>query len=384
MHSDTTAGRRWQQPILGKLCGESLPCGFTLVELLVVIGIIAVLIGLLLPTLGKAKAAAQKTACLSNLNQIGLAFQLHANNHHGYYPLAGILPGLAPGSLDDTYRQKYDYGFIYGPLTYSTYSGTTEYQFLTTTVEALSVAMGSKANNNDVTTQAQEKQYTANMNDPNGYIKVFLCPSHTSEVKNGVFTAVPSPLRDDGLDSQLSVQMIGDLFHGNAYLRGAPTSYIWSEYVLGWSDYGEIANLGYPSTANLRLRGKASLVRHPDKTFLAGDGLASADRGPIAGNIGFPLGTLYNSGIGPYPTLADPRTNPRAPNYPITLDHALAANDYTAGSPAAFDLKRHGGFTAVAGQQVGMMNMLFCDGHGESKQITAASLNSVYLVPPAP
>ncbi len=60
---------------------------FTLVELLVVIGIIALLISILLPTLQKAREAGNRAACLSNLHQIHLMLQMYANAHKDQVPL---------------------------------------------------------------------------------------------------------------------------------------------------------------------------------------------------------------------------------------------------------------------------------------------------------
>jgi prepilin-type N-terminal cleavage/methylation domain-containing protein/prepilin-type processing-associated H-X9-DG protein len=90
--------------------------GFTLVELLVVIGIIAVLISMLLPALSKAREQAKQAQCLSQLKEIGTAAQMFANEHQQFLPLAGTLWGMpagyampTPQALNDISQRHYTY-----------------------------------------------------------------------------------------------------------------------------------------------------------------------------------------------------------------------------------------------------------------------------------
>lgn len=62
--------------------------GFTMAELLVVVGVIALLIALLMPTLARAREQALLVRCQSNLRQIGLGVQMYANANRGRFPLA--------------------------------------------------------------------------------------------------------------------------------------------------------------------------------------------------------------------------------------------------------------------------------------------------------
>jgi prepilin-type N-terminal cleavage/methylation domain-containing protein/prepilin-type processing-associated H-X9-DG protein len=68
------------------------PRGFSLIELLVVIGVITLLIGLLLPVLDRAKHAAERAGCLSNLRQLGIALQAYRADFDDQLPIVPTLP----------------------------------------------------------------------------------------------------------------------------------------------------------------------------------------------------------------------------------------------------------------------------------------------------
>ena len=78
-------------------------CGFTLVELLTVVGLMALLVSLFLPVLSKVRAAANTTSCVSNLRQLGAAWTAYLAEHHGRLPEYAWRNGPNPEALYSGY-----------------------------------------------------------------------------------------------------------------------------------------------------------------------------------------------------------------------------------------------------------------------------------------
>jgi prepilin-type N-terminal cleavage/methylation domain-containing protein len=81
-------------------------CGFTLIELMVVICIIGILLGLLLPALQKARNMARNRACQNNLRGLGTALALYAEDNDGYYPYFQDEPAASIGLLFPQYADN--------------------------------------------------------------------------------------------------------------------------------------------------------------------------------------------------------------------------------------------------------------------------------------
>ncbi|MFT3788245.1 MAG: prepilin-type N-terminal cleavage/methylation domain-containing protein [Tepidisphaeraceae bacterium] len=292
---------------------------FTLVELLVVIGIIAVLIAILLPALSAVRRQADITKCLATERNIGHGAQLHVTTHHGFYPLSGLLDDLpsaianvTPASLGDADQRKYTYTI--DPQT----GGTT----LAPWQLAIAAQLGYL--------RATNARTLAELDDAElgriYYLRLFICPAHVRHASEAPESAI---------------------------YFGANTSwFLRQSYVINEAVFGK-------SKALDRYEGQTSRVRRPANTVMLIDGQTSAPRAKTWTRNGQPVNwaTLINK----VPTTAGP----------ITLADALLDRP-NAGDSANFDRVRH----------KNTVNILFMDGHAESRPISERSLDAVYLIAP--
>lgn len=260
---------------------------FTLVELLVVIGIIALLISILLPALNKAREQAKQTQCLSNLRQIGAAALMFANDHRQHVPLGGVQYGSgvdgSPFGFHDT-----------GELNYSYYIDGGKKKIMPMNA-ALAPYLGQTSFRMDTAPNLQ-----TDMN--NGAARrVFTCPSQQSE---------------------LPQQMV--LIAANGSWSASPEyfSYGWNQEALGWaSRNGD----GSGVTDHTRARGQLNRIGHfPADTLYMCDARPRVPPPSFAAGVGDFYAHNLNS------TLADCYNNRNG-----------------AADQESFDLNRHFGMINV-------------------------------------
>lgn len=326
---------------------------FTLVELLVVIGIIALLISILLPALNKARQAANTVVCLSNLQQLGLATVMFADDHHGYMQTCTTdnRAKLAdPGKIKFAYR-----------------SGAGG-DYIEDWASALLPYMGGQFNDTFVSAPAKQR-------------KIFICPSDNYQ----------------GLDP-----VPGDPSSGSGYmlwnnvanpLTYFPISYGVNADIACVTDSAGVGRIDdSPDTVGV--------IFGPNTTNSA-DGYNNSSAG--SPSIGAPLNCQLTKVYQPDQVLlyADCGTRPETDS-----SHVLNRNDalfytsnYETGVPTGdlgrlsgvakqaylgnrIPYKRHGDSNATYTSGNGKINVVFVDGHAET--VLAAFFNKVRISPYQP
>ena len=284
------ANRVWSRKAIDMRQGRLLRSGFTLVELLVVIGMIALLIALLLPALAAARREAQLLKCEAQLRTLGQLMVMHSLDHKGYFPMAGhIYPAAttatpemidSPVNCGDAAMQKFDYYCDSGTGTDREVAPMPE-----ALASYLSVTPVSYGWSNVMTQMVQ----------PGPMRDAFMCPADEYSIERPpVETAVGDPVW---------IQNLGTAMY-------AWTSYGFNEEFFGW----------YPK-AWIPLHGRIAACPYPTETMLMMDILDGPGNAHIYSNI-------------PNSSLAD------------VYNGTDFVGNYSEGS-GAFDLVRHHGLVNI-------------------------------------
>jgi prepilin-type processing-associated H-X9-DG protein/prepilin-type N-terminal cleavage/methylation domain-containing protein len=307
---------------------------FTLTELLVVIGIIAVLIGILLPVLAGARRQSNLVRCAANLKQLREATYLRGHETKGYMPLAGNLvpsPGYDTGSdpnalsraLGDNSRARYVYVI----------DQTTSKQRVAPFSAAIAQQLGVKDldTNNYAAVDQAIRDYTRPI------VQMFTCPA--SDTRD---------YPDRGTGACIFVQ-------------GLEPGTMISDYVINEGVFGYHYDAKY---AGRRYGGLYSKIREPSRVMLFSDGKPAPHQADGTGQNWLTWTPKLDRATG----------NPPPEPTSVSLGDVLAGTG--TGTPMGsdkenFDTKRHRG----------KMNIVFADGHVEGLAITAEDLRLVYLLP---